>query len=105
MNDQETSETTATQSSEETEMYTWEVWRRDAIDLASSHRATMERVGALHSESARRPWGYYGAEAGALKAIAEMAGSSGGEFMLIHDDRVHRLSIVAETVYRLKEES
>ncbi len=98
MNDQ-TSETTATQSSEETQTYTWEVWRV----LDGLGRPVMERVGELvNVESEYRPWPWNGEREG-LAMIAHL-GKGEGDYWLVCGERVHRVSVVAETVYRLASE-
>ncbi len=98
------SETTATQSSEETETYTWEVWRvLDAVNPTSSYRSVLERVGELvNVESEYRPWPWNGEREG-LAMIAHL-GKGEGDYWLVCGERVHRVSVVAETVYRLASE-
>ncbi len=136
MNDQETSETTATQSSEEPdtkiridlgtedevdkrmreaqerveaqravenpETFTWEVWKvREARAADDEGRAGMiENVGELvNVETAYRPWPWNGEREG-LAMVARL-GQGAGDYWLVCGDRVQRVSIVAETVYRL----
>lgn len=90
----------------ETETYTWEVWRRREAGDALSSRAVYEVCGELDSESNYRPWREWSKadERAALERIATL-GDGPGDYALFRGDRVHLVSIVAETVYRLADES
>ncbi len=89
------------------ETYEWEVWKvRDGMVMSSGSPRTgdfMERVGAIEHDSAYSVIKYDHADR-AVAIIAQL-GRGPGDYVLIHDERVERVSIVAETSYRKAEEA
>ncbi len=82
--------------------FIWEVWRDCPAGIGQVNTHIMERRGALEHDSAYSVLNYDYTES-ALARIAEIGGGP-GDYVLIHDERVLRVSIVAETVYRRAEE-
>ncbi len=97
MSDTELTEVQAPQ-----ETFTWEVWQDRPAGIGDLNRHILERCGEIVSDSSYRAWSWDG-EKSALAEITRLAMDSAGTFVLIHGDRVQRVSIVAETVYRLAE--
>ncbi len=82
------------------ETFTWEVWEADSDD---DGLPVLTYLGEFQSESAYSALSWSGDTEG-LQRIGRIARRS-GNFTLIHEDRIERVSIVAETVYRRAEEA
>ncbi len=99
MNDQ-TSETTATQSSEETpQIYRWTILKRDRKADTAFIGPVWVEIGCIIADTS---YSLYNDD---ITAIGEREDGGAGDYLCIYGDRAQRVSVVAETVYRLKEES
>lgn len=78
--------------------YTWVVWRDRPAGIGEVNRHVMELMGSLESSSEWRAWEWRD-EQEALETLCRL-GDGAGEYMLICGDRIERVAIVAETVYR-----
>ncbi len=100
MNDQETSETTATQSSEETpNIYRWTILKRDQKADTAFVGPVWVEIGTVVADTS------YSLYSDDITAIGERENGGAGEYLCIYGDRAQCVSIVAETVYRLADES
>ncbi len=83
---------------EETETYEWEVLRLRVAREGEAAQTVYENIGSYPT-----PDNWYISAKDAAAAIGSAHGA--GAYLLLYEDRVKRISIVAETVYRVEEPS
>ncbi len=82
------------------ETYEWTVLKRDPKADSVFVGPVWVEVGVLTSETQWTAWAWNG-EDKALAEICRLGMDGGGDYMLVCGERALRVTIVAETVYRL----